>query len=107
MKGRFWSIDLNSSLAMLVVWMQRPLFSERSDVDVRAGGSGSRRSLQIDVDVLLLREAEEFLEAFLAAHAGLLVAAEGRAEEMAGHLVDPDEAGLDLGGQADAPCARR
>src|SRR5580692_11536234 len=45
---------------------------------------------QIEVDVLLTREAEQFLDAFLAPDAGLLVAAEGRAEEMLGDVVDPD-----------------
>ena len=56
--------------------------------------------LQIDVDVLFAGEAQQFLEALLAADAGLLVAAERRAEEVPGDLVDPDEAGFDLGGDA-------
>src|SRR5262245_62438852 len=57
---------------------------------MRAGAA-----LQIDVDVLLAREAQELLDALLAADAGLLVAAEWRAEEVLRHLVDPHEAGLD------------
>src|SRR5215831_5971657 len=51
-------------------------------------------SLQIDVNVLLAREAQRFLDAFLASHARLLVSAKGRAEEMLRHLVDPHEARL-------------
>ena len=43
---------------------------------------------------------QHLLEAFLAADAGLLVAAERRAEEMLADLVDPDEAGLDRRGGA-------
>ena len=39
---------------------------------------------EIDVDVLFLREGYELLEAFLTAEAGLLVAAERRAEVMLG-----------------------
>ena len=38
---------------------------------------------------------KQLLDAFLAADAGLLVAAERRAEEMLADVVDPDEAGLD------------
>src|SRR5467141_3978534 len=52
-------------------------------------------SSQVDVDVLLAREAQQFLDALLTPDAGLLVAAERRAEEMLRHLVDPDEARLD------------
>ena len=37
--------------------------------------------LEVDVDVLLAREAQQLLDAFLASDAGLFVAAEGRAEE--------------------------
>ena len=37
-------------------------------------------SLQVDVDVLLAREAQQFLDAFLAPGGGLLIAAERRAE---------------------------
>src|SRR3982074_3772047 len=55
---------------------------------------------QIEVDVLLARKAEQSLQAFLAADAGLLEAAEGRAEEMLGDLVDPDIARLDRRGGA-------
>src|SRR5262249_5260645 len=51
--------------------------------------------LEIDVDVLLAREAQQLLDAFLASDARLLVAAEGRAEEMLRHLVDPHESRLD------------
>src|SRR5258708_15411991 len=49
---------------------------------------------QVEVDVLLAREAEQFLDAFLAPDAGLLEAAERRAEEMLGDIVDPDVARL-------------
>src|SRR5260370_4243934 len=52
-------------------------------------------SLEVDVDVLLAREAQQLLDAFLASDARLLVAAEGRTEEMLRHLVDPHEARLD------------
>src|SRR5262245_63381478 len=52
-------------------------------------------ALQIDVDVLLAREAQELLDALLATDAGLLVAAERRAEKVLRHLVDPHEASLD------------
>src|SRR4029077_13252375 len=52
------------------------------------------------MDVLLLGIGQHFLKTFLAADAGLLVAAERRAEEMFRHLVDPDEAGLHGGGGA-------
>src|SRR6266481_7958699 len=45
-------------------------------------------SSQVDVDVLLAREAQQFLDALLTPDAGLLVAAERRAEEMLRHLVD-------------------
>ncbi len=57
-------------------------------------------ALQVHVDVLLAREAEELLDPFLAADAGLLVAAERRAEEVLRHFVDPDEAGLHRSGDA-------
>ena len=39
-------------------------------------------ALEIDMNVLFPREPQEFLDAFLAPDAGLLVAAEWRAEEM-------------------------
>src|SRR5258707_13937581 len=52
-------------------------------------------SLEVDVDVLLAREAQQLLDAFLTSNAPLLVAAEGRTEEMLRHLVDPHEARLD------------
>src|SRR6266516_809415 len=52
-------------------------------------------SPKVDVDVLLAREAQQFLDAFLASGAGLLVAAEGRAEEMLRYLIDPYETRLD------------
>src|SRR6266566_9696225 len=52
-------------------------------------------SLEVDVDVLLAREAQQLLDTFLASDARLLVAAEGRAEEMLRHLVDPHEPRLD------------
>ena len=52
------------------------------------------------VYVLFLGIGEHFLEAFLAADAGLLVAAERRAEEMLGDFVDPDKARLHGGGGA-------
>jgi hypothetical protein len=42
------------------------------------------------VDVLLLGEAQQLLQALLAPEAGLLDAAEGRAEEVPADLVDPD-----------------
>src|ERR1700745_1722035 len=51
--------------------------------------------LEVDVDVLLAREAQQLLDAFLASDARLLVAAEGRAEETLRHRVDPQEARLD------------
>ena len=44
-------------------------------------------TLQIEVGVLLARAADELLDAFLASDAGLLVAAERRAEEALGHVV--------------------
>src|SRR5918993_187847 len=62
--------------------------------------SAPRRPFQVHVNVLLLCEADEFLDAFLAAHPRLLIAAEGRAEEMARDLVDPDEAGLNRSREA-------
>src|SRR5205814_2582234 len=43
-----------------------------------------------DVDVLLLGEVEQLVQAFLAPGARLLVTAEGRAEEVPGDLVHPD-----------------
>src|SRR5215470_16457021 len=46
-------------------------------------------ALEVNVDILLAREAQELLDALLAPDAGLLVAAERRAEEMLRHLVDP------------------
>src|SRR5262249_19853556 len=57
---------------------------------MRAGAS-----LEIDVNILLARGAQQLLDAFLASDARLLVATEGRAEEMLRHLVDPHEASLD------------
>src|SRR6516162_6153115 len=51
--------------------------------------------LEVDVNVLLAREAQQLLDAFLASDPGLLVAAEGRAEEMLRHFVDPHEPRLD------------
>src|ERR671935_2686244 len=62
----------------------------RSTSSMRAAAS-----LQVDVDVLLAREAQQFLDPFLAPDAGLLVAAEGGAEKMLRHFVDPHEARLD------------
>src|SRR5580692_3169413 len=56
--------------------------------------------LEPDVDVLLLGISQHFLKAFLAADAGLLEAAERRAEEMFRHLVDPDKTRLHRGGGA-------
>src|SRR5262249_54039582 len=58
------------------------------------------RSLQPHMDILLLSEAQHLGYALLAADAGLLVAAEGHAEEMPAHLVDPHEARLDHLGRA-------
>src|SRR5262249_48027489 len=55
---------------------------------------------QPHVNVLLVREREHLLEAFLTADARLLHAAERHAEEVFPHLVDPHEAGFDLGGGA-------
>src|SRR5438132_7878839 len=49
---------------------------------------------ELDVDVLLLSEAQHLLEAFLAAEPRLLDAAEGRAQEMLADLIDPDIARL-------------
>jgi len=46
------------------------------------------------VDVLFLREADQLGEAFLAPEAGLLDAAERRAEEVLADFVDPHVAGL-------------
>ena len=51
--------------------------------------------LQVDMDVLLAREAQQFLDAFFASDARLLVAAERRTEEVLRYLVDPHEAHLD------------
>src|SRR3954447_12803667 len=59
-----------------------------------------RAFAQADVDVLLTREAQQLLDAFLAAEDGLLVAADRRPEEMLRHVVDPDVAGLDCGSYA-------
>src|SRR5215468_9358473 len=50
--------------------------------------------LEVDVDVLLAREAQQLLDAFLASDTRLLIAAEGRAEEMLRYVVDPHEARL-------------
>ena len=52
-------------------------------------------SPKFDVDVLLAREAQQFLDALLTPDAGLLVAAERRAEKMLRHLIDPHETRLD------------
>ena len=60
----------------------------------RSAGLSLRR-LQLHVDVLFLREGEHLLKAFLTSQPRLLEAAEGRAEEVLAHLVDPDIAGLD------------
>src|SRR6266446_1026151 len=57
-------------------------------------------ALQVHMDVLLAREAQKLLDALLAPDAGLLVAAERRAQEMLRHLVDPYIAGLDRAGGA-------
>jgi hypothetical protein len=57
-------------------------------------------ALSLHVNILLLREGEHLLEAFLAPDAGLLHAAERHAEEMLADLVDPDEPGLDRRGGA-------
>src|SRR5437588_12214662 len=58
--------------------------------------AGLRRATpQLHVDVLLLREAQELLQALLAAEARLLHAAKRRAEKMAADFVDPDIADLD------------
>jgi len=47
------------------------------------------------MDVLLACEAQKLLDALFAPDAGLLVAAERRAQEMLRHLVDPDIPRLD------------
>src|SRR5215510_13662951 len=57
-------------------------------------------ALQVHVDVLLAREAQQLLDAFLAPDAGLLVAAERRTEEMLRHLVDPHVTRFDRSGGA-------
>src|SRR5262249_6725279 len=57
-------------------------------------------ALEVNVDVLLAREAQKLLDALFAPDAGLLVAAERRAEEMLRHLVDPHVARFDRGGGA-------
>src|SRR4249920_3868620 len=51
-------------------------------------------ALQVEMDVLLAREADELFDAFLAPDAGLLVAAERRTEKVLRHVVGPDEARL-------------
>src|SRR6201987_4200365 len=60
------------------------------------------------VNVLLLREGEQLLEALLAPEARLRDAAEGRAEKMAADLVDPDVPRLDAhrGAISDVEIAR-
>src|SRR4051812_40534789 len=68
-------------------------------VQVRRDASSLLR-LQPNVDVLFLGVAQHSLETFLAADAGLLVAAERGAEEMLAYLVDPHEARLHGGGSA-------
>src|SRR5665213_2187787 len=50
------------------------------------------RWCQANVNVLLLRKRQQFIEALLAPKAGLLVAAEGGTEKVRGNLVDPDKA---------------
>ena len=50
--------------------------------------------LQLDMNILLLREANQLGEALLTADAGLLETAERNAEEMLADLIDPDEARL-------------
>src|SRR3954454_21194762 len=60
----------------------------------------SRAALQIHMDILLARKAQKLLDALLAADAGLLVAAERRAQEMLRHLVDPNVSRLDRCGGA-------
>src|SRR5215212_6957121 len=64
---------------------------ERWDHVARPANYRSRSSLlrlEPHVDVLFLRVGQHLFETFLAADAGLLVAAERRAEKMLAHLVD-------------------
>src|SRR5262245_41261480 len=58
----------------------------------------SRLAGEPDVDVLLLGEAEELAEAFLAADAGLLDSAERSTQVVTRHIVDPDVTRLDSRG---------
>jgi hypothetical protein len=51
--------------------------------------SSASRLSQLDVDVLFLRETQQFLQTFLATDARLLDAAERRAEEMLRYVI-PD-----------------
>src|SRR5689334_13609730 len=83
-------------------WSYRMRLATASD-STRAGSAGegapvfsvgSMRS-QCDMHVLLLRVADELVEAFLAPLPRLLVAAERCAEEMAPRRVDPYVAGVD------------
>src|ERR1700688_3042880 len=79
-----------------------------SDPGLRCAPSGlqlrvsmpAAAAAQIEVDVLLAGESKQLLDAFLAPDAGLLEAAERRAEEMLGDVVDPDVARLHGGGGA-------
>src|SRR4029079_13418674 len=50
---------------------------------------------QPHMHVLLLREAQELVQAFLPPEAGVADAAERRAEKMLADFVDPDVAGVD------------
>src|SRR3954453_3956682 len=51
-------------------------------------------ALQVEMNVLLAREADELFDAFLAPAAGRLETAERRAEEVLRHGIDPNEARL-------------
>src|SRR5262245_46986055 len=55
-------------------------------------------ALEVNMDILLAREAQKLLDALLASNAGLLVAAERRAQKMLRHFVDPHVSGFDRRG---------
>lgn len=58
------------------------------------------RALEVDVDILLLRESEKFFQALLSANSGLLESAERRANEMLGCVIYPNKTCFDGRGRA-------
>src|SRR6266487_6232657 len=80
-------------------WSSRTSATSSWDGPPTRARTGARLPVA-DVDVLDLSVGGEFVEALLAADAGVLEAAEGGAGEVAGGVVDPDVAGFDVVGEA-------